>query len=114
MILTDTTTGAVETEIAHILPTMTVWPASFCTVYEATRFVRTEYEKRGQAIKPFRDIPEQTFRGYVLWNTVRRAWEASTFEMDVLPTGWARAAAVKKPASLAGAFRDLFRIALLT
>jgi len=82
--------AAIESDIARLLPLIRFWPAAFTDIDTAKKWVMNNCLNNGFKFTPFRDVEENKFKGYVQFNTARRAWERGKFELDVVDETWKR------------------------
>jgi hypothetical protein len=80
--------AAVEADIQRLLPLVPYWPSRFSDVSDARDHVDRVARWKQFAFTPFEGVPQQKFRGYVVFNTVRRAFEEGGFGMDIPGEGW--------------------------
>jgi hypothetical protein len=95
---------AIESHIARLMSRIGPWPAFFAGVTAAQRWIGSVVDLRDVY---FEGVEEGRFRGYVTYNTARRAWEGGSFKIRDVPGGWVRRSKEKSksshPASVATA-----------
>ncbi|KAG9193253.1 hypothetical protein G6011_03288 [Alternaria panax] len=79
---------AVEADINRLLPLVPYWPLRFSNVQEAVIHVDGVARWSRFAYKEFEGVEGMKFRSYVNSNTVRHAFEAGRFDLDVPGKGW--------------------------
>jgi hypothetical protein len=82
--------AAIESDIARLLPLIRFWPRTFMDSDAAKKWVMNNCLNNGFVFSPFRDVEEGKFKGYVQFNTARRAWERGLFDLDTVDEGWKR------------------------
>jgi hypothetical protein len=86
-------TEAIERHIARLLPCITQWPHIFASAPHAQSWLASVVDVQDAV---FAGVDAARFRGYVTFNTARRAWEGGAFELRDVPAGWVRTPVVNK------------------
>jgi hypothetical protein len=80
----------VEAEVTRALSVIKAWPTRFEGAEVASHWAQRVCSQRGVAFTRFEGVPIGKFRGYVGWNTVRKAWEEGKVQLNDVPKGWMR------------------------
>jgi hypothetical protein len=78
----------VEADIQRLLPLVPYWPSRFSDVSSACDHIDGIARWKQFAFTQFEGVPQQKFWGYVVFNTIRHAFEEGCFGMDSPVEGW--------------------------